>query len=225
MAVAIVACRFGCMKYCFVFFLLFATYGLLGQETRYGIKTGLNYSTIIGDQTEGINPRLSGHLGVFAEIRFSDRFAFQPEVVYSSQGFQFNTDLFVIDRQDPTLGGADFKTAVQLNYLTVPILADFAILEHLSIQVGPQFGFLLNQVTKLKNFDGVDSTDLDDRQVVNGRFQLDYGVAAGVAYKLTDQWALSGRIYQGIRNRLNGSLGDLQNYNTSIQLSVNYLFR
>lgn len=213
------------MKYLFAIFLLLAAYGLTAQETRFGIKTGLNYSTIIGDQTEGINPRLSGHLGVFAEIRFTDRFAFQPELVYSSQGFQFNTDLFVIDRQDPTIDGADFKTAVQLNYLIVPILANFSILERLSIQVGPQFGFLLNQVTKLKNFDGIDTDALDDRQSVNGRFQLDYGVAAGVAYTLTDQFALSGRIYQGVRNRLNGSFGDLQNYNTSIQLSVNYLFR
>ncbi len=195
----------------------------VAQETRFGLKGGFNYSTIVGDLTQGINPRLSGHFGGFAEIRYSDHFALQPELLYSSQGFQFNTDLAVIEG-DPFGDGNDFKTAVQLNYITIPILASFSFNERFAIQFGPQFGFLVNEVTKLKNFEGVDEDAIDDKQTVDGRFQLDYGVAAGVRYELNYHWALSGRVYQGIRNRLNNGGGDIQNFNTVFQLSLNYLF-
>ncbi|NHF60328.1 PorT family protein [Flavobacteriaceae bacterium TP-CH-4] len=213
------------MRFFFVFLVLsmFVPLTASSQQIRFGLKAGLNYSTIVGDLTQGINPRLSGHFGGFAEIRYSDRFALQPELVYSSQGFQFNTDLAFIEGNSPG-DGNDFKTAVQLNYLTIPLLADFTLNNRFAIQFGPQVGFLLNEVTKLKNFEGIDEAAIDGKQTVDGRFQLDYGVAAGVRYSLNYHWALTGRVYQGIRNRLNNGGGDVQNFNTVFQLSLNYLF-
>lgn len=54
------------------------------QETRFGIKGGLNYSSIVGDLTQGLKFRFSGHGGVFLEIDFSEKFKLQPELLYSS---------------------------------------------------------------------------------------------------------------------------------------------
>ncbi len=210
---------------CLVVVLSFFNSTSSAQETRFGIKAGMNYSTIVGDLTEGINPRFSGHFGGFVSVRYSRKFALRPELLYSSQGFQFNTDLAFIEGGG-TDDGNDFKTAVQSNYLTVPLLGDFSLNDRFSLQFGPQFGFLLNEVTKLKNFEGLDGGALDEKRSVNGDFELDYGVAAGVSYHLNEEWAVSGRIYQGVRNRLNnGAGGDVQNFNTVFQVSLNYLFR
>ena len=46
-----------------------------------------------------------------------------------------------------------FRNNVQLNFLTIPLLMKFGINDKLDAQVGPQFGFLINQITKTKNLE------------------------------------------------------------------------
>lgn len=195
----------------------------IAQETRFGVKGGLNYSSIVGDLTEGLKFRFSGHGGIFLEIDFSEKFKLQPELVYSSQGFQFSTDLATIENGG-TGDDNDFRTNVQLNFITVPILGKFALNDKWDVEFGPQFGFLLNQVTKFKEVDQNSNSTADRRSSISGDFQLDYGAAVGLGYKLTDDLSISPRFYIGLRNRLNGLQG-AQNYNAAIQVSVNYMFR
>ncbi|MFD0795963.1 porin family protein [Maribacter chungangensis] len=194
------------------------------QETRFGIKGGLNYSSIVGDLTEGLKFRFSGHGGIFMEIDFSEKFKLQPELLYSSQGFQFSTDLAAIQNGGAVADDNDFRTNVQLNFITVPILGKFALNNKVDVEFGPQFGFLLNQVTKTKNLDQNSNVNADRRSSVSGDFQLDYGAAVGLGIKLSDELSVSPRFYVGLRNRLN-ALAGAQNYNAAIQLSMNYMFR
>ncbi|MEP3208367.1 MAG: porin family protein [Maribacter sp.] len=194
------------------------------QEPRLGVKGGLTYATIAGDLTEGINPRLSGHLGVFVNFEFSDKFAIQPELLYSSQGFRFNTDLVFIQTANPQINEPDFTTAVQFNYVSIPLIAQFELSDRIAIEFGPQFAFLLNQVTKIKDFDGLDTQNLNERESVSGNFQLDYGAAVGILVHINDRFSVSPRFYLGLRNRLNGAIGNIQNYNAALQLSANYSF-
>jgi len=201
----------------------FLVYHSKAQETTFGLKGGLNYSSVVGDLTEGIKFRFSGHGGVFLEVAFSEQFQLQPELLYSSQGFQFSTDLAAIENGGSTGDDNDFRTNVQLNYLAIPLLGKFALNDKYSLAFGPQFGFLLNQVTKIKNLDEQDGTSTDERSSVSGDFQLDYGVAVGIALHITDRFSLAPRCYIGIRNRLNG-LPNAQNYNVALQFSANYKF-
>jgi len=209
-------------KFLFILVLTFFTI-CSAQETYFGLKAGLNYSTVFGDLTEGTNPRLSGHFGVFIDFEFSDKFAIQPELLYSSQGFRFNTDLAAI-QGNITRNEPDFTTAVQFNYLSVPVIAQFGLSNRFSVEFGPQFAFLLNQVTKIKNFDGLDAENLNERESLSGNFQLDYGAAIGILIYISDTFSASSRFYLGLRNRLNGAPGNVQNYNGALQLSVNYSF-
>lgn len=206
-------------------FCFLNTSDLISQEARFGAKAGLNYSSVVGDLTDGVKFRFSGHAGIFLDIYFSDKFSFQPELLYSSQGFQFSSDLSEIDG-NPTPGGNDFRTNVQLNFLTVPILGKFRLGENYSLEFGPQVGFLLNQVTKIKNLDEADSSNSNSnsKNSISGKFQLDYGAAVGLSIKVSDQFSISPRMYLGLRNRLNDAEGNIQNYHASLQLSVNYLF-
>ncbi|WP_169734639.1 porin family protein [Maribacter antarcticus] len=203
---------------------MFLYQGVTAQETRFGIKGGFNYSSIVGDLTDGLKFRFSGHGGIFLEIDFSEKFKLQPEVLYSSQGFQFSTDLAAIQNGGTAADDNDFRTNVQLNFLTIPILGKFALNDKWDVEFGPQFGFLLNQVTKIKSLDESPNVDADRSGSISGNFQLDYGAAVGLEYKLTDNVSVSPRFYVGLRNRLNGLAG-AQNYNAAIQLSLNYMFR
>lgn len=204
-------------------FCFLSTSNLVGQDINFGVKGGLNYSSIVGDLTEGIKFRFSGHTGVFVESEFSDKFSLQTELLYSSQGFQFSSDLRALENNGATFDENDFRTNVQLNYLTVPILGKFALNDRLKVEFGPQFGFLLNQVSKIKNLDQRDETIPDNRTTTPGNFQLDYGVVAGLALDINDVLAIEPRFYIGLRNRLNGLDGTLLNYNVAIQVSANYL--
>ncbi len=202
----------------------FFVYNGNAQETTFGLKGGLNYSSVVGDLTEGVKFRFSGHGGLFLEIAFSEKFQLQPELLYSSQGFQFSTDLASIQNGGGSTGEEnDFRTNVQLNYVTVPLLGKFALNDRYALEFGPQFGFLLNQVTKIKNLDERNGTNPDERNSVSGDFQLDYGVAVGLNVRLNNHFSLAPRFYIGIRNRLNG-LPNVQNFNAALQLSANYRF-
>ena len=194
------------------------------QETRFGVKGGFNYSTIVGDLTTGLKFRFSGHGGIFVEIDFSEKFKLQPELLYSSQGFQFSTDLAAIQNGGAVGDDNDFRTNVQLNFITVPILGKFALNDKLDVEFGPQFGFLVNQVTKFKDLDQASDINADRRSSISGDFQLDYGAAVGLGITLSDNLSISPRFYVGLRNRLN-ALATAQNYNATIQLSLNYIFR
>ena len=177
----------------------------------------------MGDLTEGIKFRFSGHGGIFVESEFTNKFALQTELLYSSQGFQFSSDLLALENQGSNSDENDFRTNVQLNYLTVPVLGKFALNKRLAVEFGPQFGFLLNQVSKIKNLDQRDDTIPDNRTSTPGNFQLDYGVVAGLDFEINDAISIEPRFYIGLRNRLNGLGGQLQNYNVAIQVSANYL--
>lgn len=202
---------------------VFINQTISAQEAHFGIKGGFNYSSIVGNLTEGLKFRFSGHGGLFVEIDFSEKFKLQPELLYSSQGFQYSTDLAAIESGGSVGGGNDFRTNVQLNFITVPILGKFSLNDKVNVEFGPQFGFLLNQVIKIKDLDQA-NVDTDSRSSVSGDFQLDYGAAVGLGIQLGPQLSLSPRFYVGLRNRLNALQG-AQNYNAAIQLSLNYLFR
>jgi hypothetical protein len=154
----------------------------------------------------------------------ADRFSFQPELLYSSQGFQFSSDLSAIQNNGAIANQNDFRTNVQFNYLTVPLLAKFSLKDRLAVEFGPQLGFLLNQVTKIKNLNQRDEPLPDNRTSTSGNFQLDYGVAAGLAYNFSESVSIQPRFYFGLRNRLNGLENMLQSYNVTIQVSANYTF-
>jgi len=208
------------------FFCLVFSLESTAQEVKYGVKAGLNYSSVVGDLTEGIKFRFSGHGGVFVESEFTNNFSLQTELLYSSQGFQFSSDLQTIENGGVTFDENDFRTNVQFNFLTVPLLGKFALKDRLAVEFGPQFGFLLNQVTKIKNLDERENSQIDEnRTSTSGDFQLDYGAVVGLDMEISDAISLEPRFYIGLRNRLNGLGGQLQNYNATIQVSLNYAIK
>jgi len=149
---------------------------------------------------------------------------FQINLPYSLSFCRFNTDLAFIQIGNLQDNEPDFTTAVQLNYLTIPLIVQLQLGNRIDLELGPQVGFLLNQVSKIKNFDGLDDNSLEERNSISGDFQLDYGLAAGIAIHIIDSFSITPRFYLGLRNRLNGAPGNLQNYNGALQFSVNYIF-
>src|SRR5690606_13749214 len=77
------------------------------KTIQFGVKGGVNLANVTSDDVGDSDQLTSFHLGLFLEIPISERFSFQPEVLYSGQGFSaFNDE-------------AEYK----MDYIQVPLMA------------------------------------------------------------------------------------------------------
>jgi len=130
------------------------------QSVSFGPKVGVNFASLTGDDADMLNldGRTSLHFGAAVNIGISELFAVQPEVVYSAQGF--------------TLEEMGIEGTGKLDYINIPVLADFTIIEGLSLQGGPQIGI---NITDEFEVDG-ETESLDAEST-------DIGAAIGAQYR------------------------------------------
>ncbi len=141
-----------------VFILCFA-FGAQAQSIDLGIKVGANFAKI-SDASVDLSNKTGLLAGAFVSIGFN-KWAIQPEILYSQQGAK--TDL------------EDFD----LDYVNIPIMFKYYIIGNvLNIQVGPQFGFLAHQSIK----DQVDAKDYDLSGAVGAGVDLPFGLRISARY-------------------------------------------
>jgi Outer membrane protein beta-barrel domain len=188
-------------RFCIILLLLVSTQ-FFGQKTKkdegivFGLKGGLNVSNFSGDITHNSN-RTSIHIGLFSEIIMSDNFSLQPELLYSGQGFS----------------GSDTPgfSRSKYDYINIPVLAKIYLSEKLSIEAGPQIGFLISAKEK---------TEVDKLTISNQK-TVDFGLNLGFAYDLKNGVFFQTRYNLGISNVNAGSNEDAIKYtNSVVQLSV-----
>src|SRR5687768_2381617 len=86
------------------------------QETKFGVKAGVNFANLSGDDVFGDNSTKIGfNVGGFAEIKLSEKFAIQPEILYSTQGTKSEIE------------GVDDDIFLNLSYLNVPVMARYYV--------------------------------------------------------------------------------------------------
>ncbi len=164
------------------------------QKIRLGAKAGLNFSFITGDNTENLDPVTNFHFGAMAEIKVSDKFSLQPELIYSGQGYDTNIDS---------------EGIIALNYLNIPLIAKYYVTERLSLEAGPQIGFLLSTKGGTEDYKDLFKT-------------TDFGVNFGLGFKLDNGLYFSARYNLGLTN-INSTDGiSDKNKNGVFQLSIGY---
>jgi hypothetical protein len=114
--------------------LLFAPI-FLSAQLGIGIKAGANFANISTDNAD-TQSKTSFHAGAYANIKFSDKWGVTPEVLWSAQGADIND--------------VEFNT----NYITVPVMLRWRLIDLISLEAGPQF----NIVTSAES-GGVDVSD------------------------------------------------------------------
>jgi Outer membrane protein beta-barrel domain len=194
------------MKKIYLLFVLLPVFLTQAQKTKQdegvkiGVKGGLNVSNFMGDLTNNAI-RTSIHAGLVAEFMISDKFSVQPELLYSGQGFT-NT------------GGIGYERS-KFDYINLPILAKFYLVKKLSLETGPQIGFLISA----KNRTNTSNTTVDKQKTV------DLGLNLGAGYELENNVFFQARYNLGLSNINNSSNSSAVKYtNAVIQFSVGYFF-
>jgi hypothetical protein len=168
------------------------------EGIKLGFKSGLNVSNFMSsDIEEDMAFRTSIHIGFLAEVIISDKASFQPELLYSGQGY------------------VGEETKKKFNYINVPLLLKYYVADNISIEAGPQVGFLINSIERGNN----GNTDFEDQNIV------DFGVNIGLGYEFPSGIFFQGRYNLGLTN-INGSDdSDKFSYSNSVfQISVGYMF-
>ncbi|WP_306353874.1 porin family protein [Flavobacterium sp. '19STA2R22 D10 B1'] len=147
------------------------TTSMNAQFLKAGIKAGANFANYSGG-LDGIDykNRTDFHVGAVAELKISENFSIQPELLYTAQGTKIKTA--IKDFED--------KTA----YISVPVLAKYYILSNrLSVEVGPQFAFLVSNKDKV---------NLSDQK------SFDFSLAGGIGLNITENLRAHARYTIGL---------------------------
>jgi hypothetical protein len=169
---------------------------------QLGIKGGLNFATVAGDNFDSPDGRTSFYAGLLAEAPLTDRVSLQPEVFYSAQGFDI-TD-------EPNSPDAQF----QLDYIQVPLVLKLYLLDGLNIQAGPQFGFKINEETDLDPTE--DGGDIGSDAIKD----FDFQVTAGAEYKFAARFFVQARYSYG----LSEIIENFDVHNSVLSAGIGFMF-
>lgn len=169
------------------------------QKTQFGVKAGVNFATLAGD-SDGASSIVGFNVGGFAEIKISEKFSIQPELLYSTQGAEIDSDGETVD--------------FNLSYLNIPIMAKYYVAPKFSLELGPQIGFLTSAKGEAM---GV-SVDIEDFFK-----STDFGLNFGAGYDFTDKFSASVRYNLGLSNIAEDS-GDESVQNSVFSISLGYKF-
>jgi hypothetical protein len=177
------------------------------QEAKFGIKAGLNLGNLSGDLENAfvdsdMKMRPSFHVGGFAEIKFADKFAIQPELLYSIEGGKQDVD------------GESEKLIWDLQYLNIPIMAKYYATDKLSLEAGPQIGFLMKAEA---TFDGDTVVEFKDDSKSTA-----ISLNLGAGYNFTENIFGSLRYSIGMSNIIDDD--NVDSKSNVLALSVGYKF-
>lgn len=191
------------MKKLFLAMIAFVWVGVVQAQTEITIGPKLGWNiTNISNMSDSKN-KMSFSVGGFAEFKFNDYLALQPELLYSRQGFRLKDD--------------GVQSHIRVNYLNIPILAKLYVLEGLSVDLGPQLGFALNGKSKTKH----DGTTVKHK--ITNINTCDISFAVGLSYEY-EEFMVSARYNIGLTNVIDKDDAGGNNKNHVFQLSVGYRF-
>lgn len=140
--------------------IAFASAQAQSDTVVFGVKGGLQVSTFQGDGDA--DSKTGFYIGGLVDLPIAGNFHIQPELLYSAEG---------ADEAD-------------MSFVRIPIMAKYYIIENLSLQAGPQFGFRVSAEDGLDDFTK----------------SFDAGIAGGAGYEFPFGLFVDARVNVGLVN-------------------------
>jgi hypothetical protein len=179
----------------------FALFSANAQKAHFGIKAGMNASSLNSDPSNSdAQTKIGFNAGLLAHIHTSNaKWAIQPEIYYSSEGAKSK---------------ANSNVKTNLDFLNVPVLVQYMFDNGFRIEAGPQVGFLLNAKSKT----GSTSTDIK-----SSLKKVNFSIPVGVGYLTSSGLGFDARYNFGISNLNNTNSGSKLHSNV-FQFGLFYQF-
>ena len=156
------------------------------MTAKFGIKGGLNLTSLYTDDVSSEHMKAGFNAGIFAKLPVTKGFSIQPELLYSVKGAKDTYNNF-------TEGSGEYR--FNLGYLELPVLAVINLAPNFNLQAGGYAAYLTSANVKDVNNDGSiqGATDLDP-----GNFnRWDFGLAGGLGFDISN-FTLGARYNYGL---------------------------
>ncbi|MDR2910020.1 MAG: PorT family protein [Bacteroidales bacterium] len=186
-----------------IFCVLISTVIFAQNGIEFGVKGGLNlaHQNLAHKKQASLKIHPGIHAGIFAEYTLNNFVGIQGELLYSMMGSEEEYSWPIPDTDN--LGNA--KIIYKNDYVVLPIIAKLYVIKGLSLDLGPQLGYIISAKDKINKNGETTTTNYYD--IVDGKF--DVAFAMGLSYKLSNRFSVSGRFNLGITEFNNGY--DLKN--------------
>ena len=160
------------------------------QDAAFGLKGGVNLSTFNFDDADATYDSRTGfHAGLFVRGKFN-KVAIQPELLLFTQ----NSDL-----KSSAFGTAQDR----FTYLSIPVMVKLYPAAGFNLQLGPQFGFLIDGERKYDTVFGSGSQDIKDHYKSS-----DVALSLGAGYDFEFGLGLDFRYNLGLKDVNNATNGE-----------------
>ncbi len=172
---------------CAVMSLQFAS----AQDISLGVRVGPGLSSFIGEsgikEIEGVTLTESNGFifsyygGISANIRVSDKFAIQPELLYALQGSatKQEAEFTSIVAEHIGIDKATTTTTRKLGYFKIPVLAKYYVVGEvgsgLGLYLGPQLSFKISEAGTREMTAELDGKEIELKkgEIITGTFDLE----------------------------------------------------
>lgn len=187
-----------------------------GQPVRFGLKAGATLSSIVGPGTRDypVSPLVGGVGGVFATVPLgtAQRWFFQPELLYSQQGYRF------------TYSAIDYKSTYRSDFVKLPLLLGFTHGGFFAA-VGPQVGYLVHVRNTYQNHatsitGGISPDIIESASTnINGYQRWEFSAVATAGYRWRCGAGIELRYADALFNQSHDGLASFSNYRDAHSLS------
>lgn len=208
-------------KYIFTAIIVFLFASANAQKVKFGAKAGFNLANLTGDFAD--SSTITGfNAGIFAEIKITDKFAIQPELLFSTQGNKIKIPVY----DNSSVIVYYYEGKKNLTYLNLPVIAKYYIIDKLSIEAGPQIGLLLGAKVKYSSDRALPTlyTSKSEYDIKNDLKSIDFGLSFGANYDISKNLYLNFRYNLGLANINNEPMSSLNIKNKIFSLSLGYKY-
>jgi hypothetical protein len=186
------------------------------EDTRdrltIGFRAGINYSNVWDAQGQDFkaSPRIGFAGGVFAGIPLGTFLGFQPEVLLSQKGFQGSG----------TLLDQPYSFSRTTTYIDVPLQLQLKPSEFLTIVLGPEYSYLINEENTYTY--GINSSSQEQAFNNDNIRKNIFGLIVG-ADVIIERFVISGRVGWDLQtNNGNGTSSTPRYKNQWGQLTIGF---
>lgn len=145
-------------------------------------KAGINISNL--SNKDNAKVKVGFTAGAEAEYQLTKQLSLSAGALFSMQGAKSTTVFREVDNTTKEIREVDIKNTMEFDYINVPILANYYIIEGLAVKLGIQPGF--NIVAKRKRTDGVDKVSENLKNLGVDVRKVDFSIPIGISYELND---------------------------------------
>ena len=161
-------------------------------------------------------------IGAEAEYQIAKPFSVAAGLLFSMQGCQWQDDDFKLGDQKIEVK----DTKIALNYLNLPVVANFYLFKGFAVKAGVQFGFLCSANAQTTQKIGSTTTKYDE-SVMDQCNKVDISIPVGVSYQVpTIPIYIDARANFGVTKIVKDKYADGDNSKNQVfQLTVGYKFK